>query len=747
MSYNVIGKSTKRIDAWGKVTGQTIYPGDHKDKDALWMKTLFAHRPHARIISIDTSRAEALPGVMGVLTAKDVPINQYGLQIPDQPVLCGPGSNKRAGDIVRFVGDQVAVVIAETEKIAAKATGLIRVLYEDRTIVDDPMYAMSGRAPQLHPGVFNNVVDYKRIRKGDTEEAWDRCQVIIEAVYETPFQEHAYLQPEAGFAYIDEEDRITVHCAGQWSWEDQQQIAHALDLPPEKIRVVYDAIGGAFGGREDISIQITLALAVLRMRERHDNTRPIKTIWSREESIIGHCKRHPMTIRAKWGAMADGALIAAETEIISDAGAYMYTSNKVLSNTILMCTGPYEFPNVTVDAYAVYTNNLPGGAFRGFGAPQGHYVAEMQMNKLAEKLGKDPVDLRLKNVLTADKTLSVGTTIPGGVSLEEVIRKAAWHSHWRYPGQRGEYDSDFPEELPRFVTGQSFVVGLKNIGFSSGYQENSWAEVELLDGGEIEEAIVRIAGADVGQGHHTAMAQIAAEALGIELEKVRLETSDTAFTQSSGSASASRLTFMAGNAVHEAADFALRKWRNEERPAVAEATWLAPTTTNFDPTTGYSVPNFAYGYVAQVIHLTVDTETGEIVVNRVVSTHDVGKAINPDQIVGQVEGGIVQAHGYALLEDFRMNKGEVLTPNLSTYLIPGVYDIPQHIDTLILEEPHPEGPYGVRGMAEMPFVPYAAGVSSAVFDAIGVWFNEFPITPERILRGLGKVRSRIWRGM
>jgi CO/xanthine dehydrogenase Mo-binding subunit len=305
-------------------------------------------------------------------------------------------------------------------------------------------------------------------------------------------------------------------------------------------------------------------------------------------------------------------------------------------------------------------------------------------------LGKDPVDIRLKNILTDDKAITVGTLIPGGVTMEKVIRETAWKSNWIYRGQRGENDPDYPEDLPRYVTGRGFAAGFKNIGFSTGYPENSWAEVELRGEGDIEEAILRIAGAEVGQGHHTAMAQIAAETLDVDLSKIKLTVSDTAFTDSSGSASASRLTFMAGNAVREAAEFALHKWRAEERPAKAEATWLAPKTTELDPQTGYSVPNFAYGYVAQMAEVTVDTETGAITVHRVVCADDVGRAINPEQVVGQIEGAIVQAHGYAILEDFRMEKGQVLTPHFSTYLIPGVYDIPQRVDSIIVEEPHLE---------------------------------------------------------
>ena len=742
MTDNIIGKSITRVDALGKVTGQTLYPGDRNQDGELWLKVLFARRPHARVVEIDTSEAKSLPGVIDILTAEDVPVNQYGLQIPDQPVLCGPGSNKKAGDIVRFVGDHVALIIAEDEQTAAHARDLIQVTYEDLPVVYTPEFGMSGQAPELHPNVFNNVAEYKRIRQGNPEEVWDQCNVIIEGVYKTPMQEHAYLQPEAGTAYLDEEGRITVHCAGQWTWEDQQAIAHALDLPEEKIRVIYDAIGGAFGGREDMSVQIILALAVFRLDERYQIRRPIKIIWTREESIIGHCKRHAMTIKSKWGAKADGTLLAAEIEIISDGGAYMYTSNKILGNTLLTCTGPYEFPHVSIDAYAVYTNNLPGGAFRGFGGPQGHFAAEMQMNKLAEKLGKDPVELRLQNILDDDKTSTVGTTIPGGVTMEKVIRETAWKSNWYYPGPRGENDPDYPEELPRYVTGRGFAAGFKNVGFSFGYAEHSWAEVELHGQAEIETAILRIAGADVGQGHHTVMAQIAAEALAVPFEKIKLEVSDTAFTQNSGSASASRLTFMAGNAVKEAAEFARRKWQAEDRPVKAEATWFAPKTTPLDPKTGYGVPNFAYGYVAQMAEVTIDTETGAITVNRVICADDVGKAINPEQIIGQIEGCIVQAHGYTILEDFRTEKGQVLTPHLSTYLIPGVYDIPQRVESIIVEEAHPNGPYGVRGMAEMPYLPYTPAVTAAVFDAIGIWFDEFPLTPERVLRGLGKVRSR-----
>ncbi|MFN3762481.1 MAG: xanthine dehydrogenase family protein molybdopterin-binding subunit, partial [Anaerolineae bacterium] len=375
MSEQIVGKPIPRVDARDKVTGKARYPGDFSMPGMLHAKILFAGRPHARILSIDTSEAEQVPGVVAILTAKDVPVNEYGLQTPDQPVLCGPGSGKEGADVVRFVGDQVAVVVAETEEAAARARDLIRVEYQDLPIISDPLEAMKPDAYPIHPPrapnpihpelqTEGNWISHHQIRKGDVEAAWAQCDVIVEAEYRLPSQEHAYLQPEAGLAYIDEEGRVTVIVAGQWTWEDQQQIAHALNIPPEQVRVIYPAIGGAFGGREDISIQIVLALAAWKLR------RPVKMVWTREESIIGHGKRHPVWARCKWGATREGKLVAAEVRIIADGGAYCYTTNKVLGNMTVTCTGPYEIPNVKVDVDGYYTNNPPSMAFRGFGAPQ-----------------------------------------------------------------------------------------------------------------------------------------------------------------------------------------------------------------------------------------------------------------------------------------------------------------------------------------------------------------------------------------
>jgi CO/xanthine dehydrogenase Mo-binding subunit len=737
-----IGHSVTRIDAPGKVKGETFYPGDINLPDQAYMKILFAERPHAIIHRIDTSKAEKTPGVLAVFTTKDVPVNEYGLIINDQPVLCGPGSNKPYADRVRFIGDQVALVVAETEEIAAEALNKIVVDYEDLPLVITPLDGIKSDATILHPDRGSNVFCHYRIRKGDVEAAFSQADVIVEENYQTPAQEHAYLQPEAGLSYVDPEGRVTVIVAGQWTHEDQAQIAHALGIPVENIRVIYPAIGGAFGGREDMSVQIVLALAAWRMNQRGIN-RPVKIIWSREESIRGHHKRHPYYIHAKWGATKAGKIIAAQVELIADGGGYAYTSTKVLGNATLLCTGPYEIPNVKVDAYAVYTNNVPTGAFRGFGGPQAAFSAESQINKLAELLEMDPVEIRMRNLLKEGSLLSVGTPLPKGVTMEQVLVKCAEKAGWQLTSSGWKYKPkpENQKKPPYILRGLGLGCGFKNVGFSFGAPEQSSATIELQGGTEIEKAILYHAGADVGQGAHTIFSQMAAEALQIPLEKVHLVVSDTLLTGDSGSASASRMTFMAGNSIKGAAEMALQKWKNEERPATATYKYRPPKTTPFDPETGKSEPNFAYGYVAEAADVEVDTETGQVRVNKMICVDDVGHAVNPKLVEGQIEGAVVQAEGYTLLENLIEKDGQVLTPTFSTYLIPTVLDVPDEVESVILEYPDPIGPWGARGMAEMPYLPFAATVIAAVHNATGVWFNDFPLTPERVLKGLGKLED------
>ena len=725
-----ISKSVKRIDARGKVTGETLYPGDINIEGQRWMRIKFSERAHARVIDVDASRAEALPGVIRVFTSRDVPVNEYGLVMKDQPVLCGPGGDKAGADVVRCYMDMVATVVAETDAIAKRALDLIDVEYEDLPAVFDPEEAMAQAAPQLHPEHPGNLVAQYRIRKGDMVAGWAAADVVVEGEYETTWQEHAYLQPEAGLSYIDEEDRVAVLVAGQWTHEDQEQIYHALDLPPEQVRVIYPAIGGAFGGREDMSVQIILALATWKLRQ------PVKIQWNREESILYHHKRHPITVRAKWGATLDGLLTAVSAEVIGDAGAYNYTSNKVLGNAQLTASGPYETANIHIDTYTVYTNNIPSGAFRGFGAPQALFAAEGQMNRLAAALGMDPLEIRLKNSIGEGSIGSVNTPFPAGVTMPQVFEACGRESWWRQTESGWALQSPLQPKDRSKRLGRGMAGGFKNVGFSFGFPEHCWAGIELHGQADIEKVILYHAAADVGQGAHTSLSQMAADAVGVPFHMVQIVASDTATSASSGSASASRLSFMSGNAIRGAAEIARQNWDEEERPAKGEYMYHPPATTPFDPQTGRAEPNFAYGYVAEAVEVEVDIETGQVQLLEVVCANDVGKVINPQQLEGQIEGAIVQAQGYALMEYLVSRDGKILNPFLSTYLIPTALDVPPRVKSVILEYPDPIGPWGARGMAEMPFLPLAPAIAAAIYDATGVWVDSQPFTGQKVVAAL-----------
>jgi CO/xanthine dehydrogenase Mo-binding subunit len=729
------GQSLPRIDAHAKVTGAADYPGDLSMPGMLHAKVLFARRPHARVLGIDLSAARELPGVVEIFTGSDVPNNEYGLVLFDAPVMVAPMQHSKRvptsrhslphdpsdrtlafDGVVRHVGEKLALIVAETEEIAAQARELIKVDYEELPVLDSIQAALNANAAQLHPHYAGNVIQHYCVRHGDADAGFVQAEIVIEDVYTAAAQEHAYLQPEAGLAYLDEQGRITVQVAGQWTHEDQEQIAHALKLPLEQVRVIYPAIGGAFGGREDMSVQIVLALAVLRLG------RPVKIIWTREESIIGHHKRHPMRARARLGAKRDGTIVAAHIELMTDAGPYNYTSNKVLGNAVATCAGPYDIPNVSIDARAVVTNNPPSGAFRGFGAPQGLFVAETQINKLAAALDMDPVALRVKNGWQNGDITPFRTPVPPGCSLVPTIEACA--------AARTKQVASPASDSVR--TGRGFSSGHKNIGFSFGFPERSEATIELQGKAEVERARVFLAGAECGQGAHTASVQLAADFLGLPVERIELIASDTATSGSSGSASASRLTYMTAGALHGAAREALRRWHDEERPAKAHFIYRPRPTTKIDPHTGEGDPNITYAYVAESADVEVDIETGHIRVLDLVCADDVGRAVNPQQVVGQIEGAVVQGFGYAVLEHFVTQGGEIKTAHMSTYLIPSVLDVPDTLRSVIVETPDPSGTAGIRGVAELPLMVVAPAIVAAVHDATGVWINDLPLTPERV---------------
>ncbi len=737
---NYIGKSVPRIDAESKVKGEAVFASDMIMPGQAYMKMLMSHRPHAIVRRVDTSKAEALPGVLTVLTSLDVACNEFGYYSYDQPVLCGP-SAKPYADRVRFVGDRVAAVVAETEAIAAKACSLIEVEYEDLPVVCDVEEAIQAHAPVLHPDAGSNAFGHHKLYNGDVEAGFAQADVIVESVLNTPAQEHAYLQTESGLAYMDEEGRIAVITTGQWGAKDRKQMAHALGLEEDQVRVIYPMTGGAFGGREDISVQIIVALAALKL-QRMGSPRPVKVVWSREESILGHCKRHPFRIFTRWGATKDGKIVAAEVKMLADGGAYKFTTSIVTSNAVLNSLGPYEIPNVRVDAYDVYTNNVPRGAFRGFGGPQAVYCAEQMVNKLAEALDMDPVELRMRNLAREGSLQTTGAPYPPGVTIREVTQACAEGAGWS--DKAGGWALAQPRlkvdpQQPHLRRGLGLACAHKNVGFSFGYPESCTVGIDLHGEAEIERAVIRHGASEVGMGAHTVITQMAAEALGLSMEQIELVSTDTAKVKNSGSVSASRMTFFIGNALKEGAEKALAMWANEERPVRLDHTYLPHQTTLPDPETGQCDPNVAYAYTTQAAEVVVDMETGQVKVEKVYCAIDVGKAINPGLVEGQIQGGLVQSVGYAVMENFVEKDGRVLTPNLATYLVPTIQDIPDEMNLMILEIPDPRGPWGARGLGEVMNMCLTPAVTAAVHDATGVWFDRFPLVPEEVLKGMTEV--------
>ena len=759
MTTSLIGASLPRPDALGKVTGATSYPADLVRPGMLHLKVVFAERPHARVVEIDTSAALAQPGVVAVLTAADVPANDYGLILHDQPVLCG--------DVVRFTGDKVALVAAESREQAERAARLVRVTYADLPAVTDPALAMRPDAPQIHAG-RSNVLAHMPIRKGDADAALAAAAVVVTETFSTSWQDHAFLQPEAGVAFVDERGRVVVETAGQWLHEDRRQIAHVLGLPEHQVVVRYAAIGGAFGGREDLSIQHLLALAALRLG------RAVALVWSREESMIAHHKRHPVTLRCTWGADKQGRIVAVRAEAVADGGAYASTSQEVLKCIALFASGSYSVPNISVDGYAVYTNNVPSGAFRGFGAPQAQFAAEGMVDRLAAALGMDPLELRRRNLYREGDLEPTGQPLPAGVSALPVFERCVAElgrlrgsggprdrrdAEQRTDNRRDAEDAEDAEKIivsapaperaaasaapSHLKRGWGLACGFKNVGYSFGFPEQATATVELHGAHEVEQAIVRVGAADVGQGSHLAMRQIAAEALGLDPQRIRMVTDDSSEAPNAGSASASRLTLMAGRAVHDGARS--RRSSGMARRASDRARRRAPVNTVAPATTPARPGHRGFGRPQLLLRLRrrrpsrsrSDVLTGQVrVLAVIVGVNDVGRAINREQVEAQIEGCLAQALGYALLEHFQVKDGRVLTPHFSSYLLPTVLDMPTAVYPVILELADPHGPYGARGMSEMPLVPLAAAIASAIYDATGARLMQQPMTAERVLDAL-----------
>ncbi len=760
-----VGRPVPRPDARAKVTGQATFAADLYFEGMLHAKVLRSEVPHARLLRVDINKAKALPGVVAVLTAEDVPgAKNHGIVIPDWPVL--------AYDKVRYVGDAIALVAAETEETAKQALELIQVDYEPLPVVASPQEALTPDAPLVHDS--GNLLKHIQVRKGDAEKGFAEAQansrwhVVVEREYRTPRQEHAFMEPEAGVATIDEEGhvlslskgKITVYVGSQIPFADRRQIADSLAIPEEKVRVKATQVGGAFGGKEDISVQIHVALLA------QATGRPVKLVFTRQESLIVHPKRHATTIRLRTAATRDGQITAIQAEIYGDAGAYASLSEHVMTRTATHAAGPYDVPHVEIDCYAAYTNNVPAGAFRGFGVPQSAFAMESQMDILAEELGLSPFELRRKNALRVGSTTATGQVLRESVGLLETlgrVEKEITSNVKRETSGLGNRKSEIANRRAWGV-----ACAYKNVGLGGGAPDCAGAEVELTDDGR---AMVRAGAAEVGQGLVGVLALLAAEELGLPYDSVEVLVADTDQTLDGGATTASRQSFITGNAVRLATEKVRETvaqaaseeldappdqlvfkngrvhascYKAEKSISLAEAVTLAKgegrevrASVVYEPPK--TVPlgeagdmHFAFGYATQAALVEVDVNTGQVEVLKVIAAHDVGRALNPLAVAGQIEGGVVMGLGIALQEEFVMENGIPKTTTLAKYKIPSIERTPE-IVPIIVEDEASEGPYGAKGIGEIPSIPTAPAIINAIYNATGVRIYSLPATAKKVL--------------
>ena len=746
-----VGDSPRRPDGTLKVKGEFAYSSDLWMDDMLWGATLRSPHPRARILGIDLTEALKIPGVYAVLTHDDVPgAKFYGLDDPDQPVL--------AIEAVRYEGEPVAIVAADHPETARRAIAKIAVDYEvQEPLTDARRAAFDPDAPKVHPG--GNIVRHQPVRSGDPDNA--QADVVVVGEYEVGMQDQAFLGPESGLAVPAEDGGIDLYVATQWLHVDRDQLAPCLGLPKEKVRLTLAGVGGAFGAREDLSMQVHACMLALR------TNRPVKMVYNREESFYGHVHRHPATMRYEHGATRDGKLVYVKAVIVLDGGAYSSTTRAVTGNAASLGVGPYEAPHVSIDAYGVYTNNPPCGAMRGFGAVQACFGYESQMDKLADALGMDPLELRVKNVVDQGSRLPTGQVIEAPAPLADMARRLrAMPLPPPLP-----VDADL-RALPGGVSntthgegvvrGIGYGVGIKNICFSEGFDDFSTARVRLeLVGGE-PVAVVHTASAEVGQGLVTLQAQIARTELGIE--QVTIATADTA-VGSAGSTSASRQSYMTGGAVKVACEavrervLALAEQRLKRRlvdPALVGGKLVAADgvvatladvigdevveevreyrhrpTGPLDPTTGQGNSHVQLAFCLHRAVVDVDTELGLVKVVELAAVQDVGKILNRLSLEGQIHGGTAQGLGLAVMEEIQVRDGKLRNPSFTDYLIPTILDMPP-MRMEILENADPDAPYGLRGAGEPPTLSSTPAIVAAIRAATGLALTRVPVRPEHL---------------
>jgi CO/xanthine dehydrogenase Mo-binding subunit len=714
-----VGDSLRRVDGVPKVTGAYAYASDLSTDGMLWGAAVRSPHSSARIHSIDVSAAMHAPGVAAVLTSADLPGRlTFGLEFCDQPVL--------AFDVVRYEGEPVALVAAESPEQARDAAALVEVEYEPLPVVSDMEEALELDAPRVHR--FGNVLRHVHIDCGDVESA--KADVWVEGYYETAMQDQAALGPEAGLAIPASDGGVDLYVATQWLHVDRQQIAPCLGLPEELVRISLAGVGGAFGSREDIHVQIHACLLALRTQ------RPVKIVYDRGESFHGHPHRHPSRTWIRCGADRDGKLVAAEVRLLLDGGAYASSSPAVVANASTFAAGPYEIPNVRIEGTVVYTNNPPCGAMRGFGAPQVCFAHESTIDRLAEKLGLDPVELRLRNVLHTGSVLPTGQVLTGSAPVREVIERCATiplpgpepaggRHAIRYPGGAGNVSRG--ESLRR---GVGFAVGFKNVAYSEGFDDAAEATVTLTVGPDGPVASVRTAAVDYGQGLYTVLEQIVHTELGVD--EVVVLPAHTG-SGSAGSTSASRQTTMTGGAV-QAACREVRAARDEhglDEPIARTCTYHHRPTTGFDED-GHGDIHVSFSFAAERAVVEVDEELGLVRVVQIAAVQDAGHVVNPAGAEGQVEGGTAMGLGLALMEALQLEGGIVRNPSFTDYLVPTILDAPP-IVTEFVEEPEPDAPYGVKGIGEVATVVATAAVVAALRNATGRTLNRVPVAPDDLV--------------
>jgi CO/xanthine dehydrogenase Mo-binding subunit len=756
VTFRTVGARAPRFDARDKVYGLLRYADDLALAGMLHARVVRATRPSARLLKVDTKAAEAVAGVKCVLTARDVPHNVLFSDVPGQTTAVGPlraRTQVLADETVRYLGEAIALVAAETEEAAEEAARLVAVEYEDRPGVFDPEAALRPDAPRLEP--TGNVISRWKIRKGDVEAGLRQADVVVERTYRTGFIDHAFIEPEAGVGWLDENGVITLRVATQVI-EHFRDVANVLGLPHSRVRIVAPYIGGGFGGKEDVTVEVFLGLLVWKTR------RPVRLCYSREESILSPTKRHPFVMKYTHGAKRDGTLTALRVELVSDAGGYAYLSPLTLLYAMVHAAGPYRVPHVHVDGVSVLTNNPPTSAFRGFGSAQPAFAYESQMDALARALGLDPLAVRERNYLRKGERLASGQELETAVLLPETARRA-----WEALGPRRTPSG------PGKRVGRGLASALTSYGRIVWLHDWSSAWVELQMDGTL---LIRIGVPDIGGGQAASLVQIAAEVLGASSDAIAIHIGDSALTPLAGTTTATRQLYMSGSAVHKAASElratlvaqtaellgvapdavelaggaasargdASRTVSFSElaaacarahRPRSAFAIYQAPAgqVMDFETGQGKVFPDFTFG--SQAAEVEVDEATGEVQVLAVAACYDVGRAINLNSVEGQIEGGVAMGIGYALLEEDQVAAGVTLSPNLMTYLIPTALDVPD-VTPIVLESGEGMGPWGARGIGEPAMVPTAPAIANAVADAVGVRPTRLPITPERLWRAM-----------